>query len=176
VACIIPVILSPVDWQSADFGKFQALPAGGKPISEWSNREAAFADVAKGIRAAVEKIKAEIKVSIEASTKAATKPETNVRMLPKMPAPAAREEAKLRSTDGATPARVHFSNMTSAPVPIHWLDYSGNRKLYKTLNPSQSCMLNTYLTHPWLVTGTDGKGIALFMPEPGLGRAVISAD
>ena len=58
VARVIPVILRPVDWQEAPFGKLQALPAGGKPITDpsWSSQDEAFFNVAEGIRIAVEKL------------------------------------------------------------------------------------------------------------------------
>jgi hypothetical protein len=49
-AIVIPVILSPADWHSAPFGKLQALPSGGKPITTWANRDQAWTEVAKGIR------------------------------------------------------------------------------------------------------------------------------
>ncbi len=49
-ARVIPVILRPVDWHSAPFGKLQALPKDGKPITTWTNRDEAFLNVAQGIR------------------------------------------------------------------------------------------------------------------------------
>jgi TIR domain len=49
-AIVVPIILSPVDWHSAPFGKLQALPTDGKPISTWGNREQAWAEVASGLR------------------------------------------------------------------------------------------------------------------------------
>ncbi len=49
-AQVIPVILRPVDWQSAPFGKLQALPKDGKPITKWANRDEAFLDIVQGIR------------------------------------------------------------------------------------------------------------------------------
>jgi len=52
-ARVIPLLLRPVDWQSAPFGKLKALPSNGKPITVWSNRDAAFADIAQGIRVAL---------------------------------------------------------------------------------------------------------------------------
>ena len=52
-ARVIPVILRPVDWKSAPFGKLQALPTDAKPVTIWSDRDEAFLDVARGIRAAV---------------------------------------------------------------------------------------------------------------------------
>lgn len=53
-ARVIPVILRPVDWSVAPFGKLQALPTNAKPITLWANRDEAFENVAKGIRAVVE--------------------------------------------------------------------------------------------------------------------------
>src|SRR3954451_9531305 len=54
-ARVIPVILRPVDaWHTAPFGKLQALPEEGKAVTTWKNRDEAFADVARGIRDAVE--------------------------------------------------------------------------------------------------------------------------
>ena len=55
-ARVIPVILRPCDWHSAPFGKLLALPKDGKPIADWPSRDAAFLDVAKGIRRAAEGI------------------------------------------------------------------------------------------------------------------------
>ena len=57
-ACVIPIILRPVDWQSSSFGRLQALPTNGKPITTWRNRDEAFFTIAKGIRAAIESIHA----------------------------------------------------------------------------------------------------------------------
>jgi hypothetical protein len=50
-AHIVPIILRKVDsWESAEFGKLQALPTGGKPVTLWADRDSAWADVTKGIR------------------------------------------------------------------------------------------------------------------------------
>jgi len=53
-ARVIPIILRDVDWRDAPFGKLQALPSNAKPITSWPNRDEAFADVARGIRATIE--------------------------------------------------------------------------------------------------------------------------
>ena len=55
-ARVIPVILRRCDWESAPFGKIQALPRDGKAVRAWSDRDAAFTDVAKGIRRVVEEL------------------------------------------------------------------------------------------------------------------------
>ncbi len=50
-ACVIPVILRPVHWQDAPFGKLYALPTNAEPVRSprWHSQDEAFFDVAKGI-------------------------------------------------------------------------------------------------------------------------------
>ena len=52
-ARVIPIILKPCDWHSAPFGKLQALPTDGAPVTEAKNRDRAWTVIAKGIRAAL---------------------------------------------------------------------------------------------------------------------------
>ena len=59
VARVIPVIVQPVDWSGAPFGKLQALPKDGKPVTLWTNKEAAWVDVARGIRKAAGEVTAQ---------------------------------------------------------------------------------------------------------------------
>lgn len=47
---IVPVLLRPVEWSGMPFAVFQALPRNGKPVSEWTDRDAAFRDIVIGIR------------------------------------------------------------------------------------------------------------------------------
>ena len=55
-AQVIPIILRPVYFQRAPFGKLQALPTDAKPVKSksWPNQDVAFFNVAEGIRKAVE--------------------------------------------------------------------------------------------------------------------------
>ncbi len=57
-ARVIPVILRPVDWQGAPFAHLQCLPPDAKPVTTWRNRDEAFLAVARGIRTAVEELRA----------------------------------------------------------------------------------------------------------------------
>ena len=56
-ARVIPIILSPVDWESSPISKLQALPKDGKPIKKWRVRDDAFKDIAQGIRKVIENFK-----------------------------------------------------------------------------------------------------------------------
>lgn len=55
-ACVIPIILRPSDWQTAPFGKLQALPKDAKPVNKWRNQDDAWVDIAKGIRKAIQSL------------------------------------------------------------------------------------------------------------------------
>jgi hypothetical protein len=48
-ARVVPVILRPVLWKSTPLAKLNALPRDAKPVTKWSNRDEAWADVARGI-------------------------------------------------------------------------------------------------------------------------------
>src|SRR5690625_4210065 len=53
-ARVIPIILEHCDWHSALFGKLKALPKDGRPVTDYPNQHEAFAEIARGIRKAIE--------------------------------------------------------------------------------------------------------------------------
>jgi molecular chaperone DnaK len=55
-AWVIPILIRPVDWQDAPFGKLQVLPPNAHPVTMWRNRDKAFLDITRGIRNAVEEL------------------------------------------------------------------------------------------------------------------------
>ena len=52
-ARVIPVILSPCEWENTPMARLQALPKGGRPVTSWPNTVDAFADIVKGVRQAI---------------------------------------------------------------------------------------------------------------------------
>lgn len=57
-ARVIPIILRPTEgWEKTEFHKLQALPRDGRPVKQWSDRDEAFAKIAKEIRIVAEKLK-----------------------------------------------------------------------------------------------------------------------
>lgn len=58
-ANVIPILLRPVDWEGAPFAKLQVLPSGAKPITVWEDLDEAFHNVSRGIRAAIEHLRAD---------------------------------------------------------------------------------------------------------------------
>ena len=53
---VIPIILRPCDWRNAPFGHLQCLPRDGKSVTEWNNPDAAFLEIAQGVRQAVQQL------------------------------------------------------------------------------------------------------------------------
>ena len=97
-AMVIPVALRAVEWVGTPLEGLQALPRDAKPVTLWTNRDKAWADVARGVREAVEHFAewravvvsqaAPPAASPEASPVVlpAVSPETAVDPLPKVPA------------------------------------------------------------------------------------------
>lgn len=55
-ACVIPIILRPAIWEDASFGMIQALPTNRRPVTSWSNRDEAWANIARGIELVCEEL------------------------------------------------------------------------------------------------------------------------
>jgi len=52
-AIVIPVIVRPADWQHTVLGSLQALPTGGRAVTEWDNEDSAWVNVVTGLRRAI---------------------------------------------------------------------------------------------------------------------------
>src|SRR4051812_48541204 len=55
-AIVIPVILRACDWHGAPFGKLNAAPPDGKPVTQFPDRDQALLEVSKAVRAAAERL------------------------------------------------------------------------------------------------------------------------
>ena len=51
---VVPIILEPCDWLASPLKRFKAIPKDGKPISEWTNKNAAWLDVVTELRRLVQ--------------------------------------------------------------------------------------------------------------------------
>lgn len=47
---VVPILLTPSQWEHSEIANLQPLPKNGQPISLWSNSDAAWEDVVNGIR------------------------------------------------------------------------------------------------------------------------------
>ena len=60
-ARLIPVILSPIDWETLPLADYSPLPAGGTPVSLMRNIDSALLEVARGIRKVAEELADRVK-------------------------------------------------------------------------------------------------------------------
>ncbi len=55
-ALVLAVLVRAYDWGAVPFGLLPVLPTDARPVESWSNQDEAWADVARGIRKAVEQL------------------------------------------------------------------------------------------------------------------------
>jgi hypothetical protein len=79
------------------------------------------------------------------------------------------DEADLRSIDGIRPITITFASYAPAGVSIYWINYAGQRQLYRRLDPMQSYTQPTYATHPWIVVDDDGGCHGLYVVSDAAG-------
>jgi hypothetical protein len=74
---------------------------------------------------------------------------------------------KVKSQNSTTPTKITFVNKSGMYRSIMWLDFTGQPKNYANLNSGEQITLDTFLTHPWMVTDGPGNCVAIVMPHTG---------
>jgi hypothetical protein len=64
-AQVIPIILKPTFWQNTPLGQLQALPTGAKPVTQWSDPDAALEDVVQGIQKVVKGLRIRLQAEVQ---------------------------------------------------------------------------------------------------------------
>lgn len=77
-----------------------------------------------------------------------------------------------RSLQSELIAYVKFINRTQQIVDLFWLDYTGTRVKYGTLQPGGQYAVDTFVTHPWIFRDAEtgyplrADGQEVFYPQP----------
>lgn len=74
-------------------------------------------------------------------------------------------ESSLRSRNSNHPMTITFVNSSGAYRALVWIDFQGNKKDYGGMNSGGRKTINTFLTHPWMIT--DGPGNCIYVFTPG---------
>ncbi len=125
---VIPVILRPCDWYNSPFGKLQALPTGGQPVTgrSWHSRDEAFSDVSQGIRETIKEIIGSSK-------------------LPNTPLSNNAEPPQINIADALRDMKIYYEHLTHADKLIEYayklIDKGGLRFNDQRLFISQSFLL-----------------------------------
>ncbi len=75
-----------------------------------------------------------------------------------------RREARASRSAGE-PSGILFVNRRDTEIDLHWIDQSGERRLYGSLKPGEERDQNTYAGHAWLVAAKNGDTLAVFVAE-----------
>jgi len=84
-------------------------------------------------------------------------------------------ERSIKSADSDKETKVQFKNESKSKIKVYWINYDGKREFYSDVNPGRSYTQDTYMTHPWVVTDTEGQCVLLFRPLPGATVATITS-
>ena len=79
----------------------------------------------------------------------------------------------LRSLESATVVQVEFVNVSGQPRRVYWLDFSGTRQLYGVMQPGQRAPMQTYVSHPWMVSDASDTCLGTIVTSPDLKQVVI---
>jgi len=74
-------------------------------------------------------------------------------------------ESQLRSLDDSAKTKMKFTNHSKNTKRIYWLNYDGVRVLYAKLAPGRTYRVDTFLTHPWVITRGTGDCHAVYLPN-----------
>jgi dienelactone hydrolase len=82
-------------------------------------------------------------------------------------------EESQAQTVGGDETSIQFRNLTQGTIELFWLPGGGARTSYGTLAPGGTRDMHTFAGHWWLVIGSDGKPLALYVGENKPGIAEI---
>jgi hypothetical protein len=73
--------------------------------------------------------------------------------------------AGVRSENGGQLVVVEFVNRTNEARGVLWVDFDGIPQSYGMLNPGESIGIETWTTHPWMLSDGPGNCIEMYMPS-----------
>ena len=95
----------------------------------------------------------------------------NVSASRQVPDPPCRNRKNIRSMNSDEATKLTIINKSGAMRGVLWLDFNGHPEDYANLNSGEQVVLDTFTTHPWMITDGPGNCLQIVMPEPG-GRVV----
>jgi VHL beta domain len=84
--------------------------------------------------------------------------------------------SQLRSRNSKQPVTITFVNRTGEFRSLMWIDFDGRPQDFGGLNPGEKKTINTFVTHPWMMTDGPGNCQEVFLPQRGETRFNITAE
>ena len=83
------------------------------------------------------------------------------------PGPSSICQPDLASIASQDPAQLTIRNQSSEPINVFWVDTRGCEIVEGTINPHDSQVWNTYMTHVWLIKSEHGSPLKLYIATSG---------
>ena len=72
-------------------------------------------------------------------------------------------EPNYRSEASEVPISLAFQNQGDETLRLHWLDFKGGRVFYGAIDPGFQLQIDSFQTHPWLITDVNNRCLAIFV-------------
>jgi von Hippel-Lindau disease tumor supressor len=82
----------------------------------------------------------------------------------------------VRSLNSRISTAITFRNATTQKANILWIGFTGNRTLYRVLEPNENYTQRTFATHAWIVTDSDNNCLAFYIATSSPQVAVFTAN
>lgn len=84
-------------------------------------------------------------------------------------------EAGLRSKQGNEDEKTQiiFRNERAEAIRVYWINYSGHRELYGSIDPGETHTQPTFATHPWVVTDDQDNCLNVYFADKGNNTVTI---
>jgi uncharacterized caspase-like protein len=115
---------------------------------------------AKIATAAIESLK-----NAQTATQSATEGQNDDPQLVLQKTGTCRDEITLKSLKFDQKTSISFINSSNSHIHVYWKNYSGERILYGDLAPQQRLDIDTFVTHPWVITDESDHCIAVQFPD-----------
>lgn len=83
------------------------------------------------------------------------------------------ERTKLKSLHSREPTKITFVNKANTYRGIVWMNFKGGFQDFGGLNPGESKTIDTFRTHPWMITTGPGDCIQIVLPSAEPGTVVL---
>ncbi len=96
----------------------------------------------------------------------------NVSASREVPDPPCRNRKNIRSMVSEQATKLTIINHSGSTRNILWLDFGSNARSFGRLKNGEQIVLDTFVTHPWMVTNSSGACLQIIEPDEG-GRVVM---
>jgi hypothetical protein len=83
------------------------------------------------------------------------------------------ERGSLRSLKSTEPTKITFVNKSGMYRGIVWMNFKGGFQDFGGLNSGESKTIDTFRTHPWMITTGPGDCLQIILPSAEPGIAVL---